>query len=357
MERDILGDSRVNALLEDGAASGRVRLSSLVSLSDQMSLTVEEVSLISDEFERRGVDSVDDGSTKGMSKYTNAAVAQATDDSLQLFLNELREHPLLSRSEEIELAKAIEQGDAQARERLIASNLRLVVSIAKRYQGHGLPLLDLIQEGVLGLIRAAEKFDWRRGFKFSTYASWWIQQGVSRGIANHGREIRVPVHVIEQERKIFRVQRELATKLGRDATDEEIAAAADISVSQLENVHGAARVIKSLDQPVGDDSDTSIGAYVSSEAPSLYEEVEIGLSKEAIHRALALLPEREREVLKRRYGLDGDPLPQTLRQIGAWLGVSTERVRQIEVEALARLAESREVEALSANGASASNPG
>ena len=356
MERDVLRDPRVDALLEESTAGRRVRLSSLTRLADEMGLTVEEVALVSDEFGRRGIESVDDASTKGVSTYTNAALARATDDSLQLFLNEIRQHRLLTKREEIELAKRIELGDEAARERLIASNLRLVVSIAKRYQGHGLPLLDLIQEGVLGLIRAGEKFDWRKGFKFSTYASWWIQQGVSRGIANHGREIRVPVHVLEQERKILRVQRELSEKLGRDVTDQEIAVAANVSVGQIENVRRAARVVKSLDEPVGDDGNTTIGGFVSTEAPSPYDEVEIGLSHEAIHRALELLPEREREVLKRRYGLDGDPVPQTLRQIGAWLGVTSERVRQIEVEALARLAESREVEALSASGASSFDP-
>ena len=275
---------------------------------------------------------------------------EVTTDSLQLFFNEARRYPLLTAEEEVELAKRVERGDIEAKNLMINSNLRLVVSIAKRYQGHGLSLLDLIQEGIIGLIRAVEKFDWRRGYKFSTYATWWIRQAVQRGVANKARTIRIPVHIVERERKVARAERELMTKLERPPTDEEIARVAKLPVKQVREVKHAARAVTSLDRPIGDEGHTAYGDLFAAEQPAIEEELDLSLREEAVHRALAKLPDRAREVLKLRYGLDGDAEPLALEAIGKRLGLTRERVRQLESEALELLAMERELEALSAAG-------
>jgi RNA polymerase primary sigma factor len=282
---------------------------------------------------------------------TNGILAAATADSLQLFLSELSQYPLLTAAQEVEVARRIERGDAAAKERMINSNLRLVVSIAKRYQGSGLPLLDLIQEGILGLIRATEKFDYRRGFRFSTYATWWIRQAVQRGIANRARMIRLPVSLAERERKIARVEAQLAARLGRAPTDAELAGAAQLTRAQLEQVRRSARTVTSLDAPLGEDGGTlhEVVRGETAESADLIdappEAITLALGAAALHRAVARLPSRERRVIERRYGLDGDS-PTTLVQMARELGVSRERVRQIEEGALARLARVRELQAL-----------
>ena len=268
-----------------------------------------------------------------------------TGDTLQLFLRDIRRYPLLSAEEEVELAKRIERGDLEAKERMVNSNLRLVVSLAKKYQGHELSLLDLIQEGILGLIRAAEKFDWRKGYKFSTYATFWIRQAIQRGLANQGRTIRIPVHIGQRERKIARVERELAVKLERAPTDEEVAQAADITLRELEETRDAARTVTSLDRPVGEDEDTAFGDLFASDAPEPSEEAEIALREEAVRDALENLSDQERRVIQLRYGINGDN-PTPLREAGRQLGISPERVRRIEHKALERLATTREVEGL-----------
>jgi RNA polymerase primary sigma factor len=270
-----------------------------------------------------------------------------TTDSLQLFLNEAGRYPLLTAAEEVELAKRIERGDKAAKDRMVNSNLRLVVSIAKKYQGHGLTLLDLIQEGIIGLIRAVEKFDWRRGYKFSTYATWWIRQAVQRGVANKSRTIRIPVHIVEREQKIARAERELVLELGRMPTDEEVAEKAKLNVKHVRETRAAARTVASLDKAVGDDSDTSFGDLVAQAGEDVAEEVQVALSEDALHRAIGSLPEREQEVIRMRYGLDEEMEPKSLEEIGRRMGVTRERVRQIETQALARLAEQREIAALS----------
>jgi RNA polymerase primary sigma factor len=245
----------------------------------------------------------------------------------------------------VRLAKLIERGDAQAKEQMINSNLRLVVSIAKKYQGQDLQLLDLIQEGILGLIRAAEKFDWRRGYKFSTYATFWIRQAIQRGIANKARTIRIPVHIGQRERKIARASRELHTRLGREPTDEEISAETELPLDQIEEARDTIRTITSLDRPVGEEGETALGDLLPSDDPEPSEEVDVSLRQEALRSALQHLPERERNVVKLRYGINGDE-PTPLRETGRRLGLSPERVRQIEGEALRRLAHTRELEGL-----------
>ena len=272
-------------------------------------------------------------------------MADTGTDSLQTFFNAARRYPLLTADEEIELAKAIERGDVEAKDRLINSNLRLVVSVARKYQGQGLPLGDLVQEGMLGLIRAVEKFDWRRGFKFSTYGTLWIRQSIQRGLENSGRTIRLPVHIGQRARKIRRTERELSAKLGREATDEEIAEAVELTVEEVVEIRKADQSPTSLDKPVGEDADTALGDLVASDRPQPAEEAEAQAGEQAVQRALSRLPTRERQVVRLRFGVDGEQ--QTpLRETGRRLGISAERVRQLEEQALEQLASNDELAAL-----------
>ncbi|MBV9335348.1 MAG: sigma-70 family RNA polymerase sigma factor [Solirubrobacterales bacterium] len=295
----------------------------------------------------RGLDVRDDCGRHGVEQttYVNGDLAERTTDAMSLFLQEVRRYPLLSRAEEVELAKGIERGDLEAKSRLVNSNLRLVISNARKYQGHELPLLDLIQEGILGLIRAAEKFDWRKGYKFSTYATFWIRQAIQRALDNRSRTIRIPVHLGQRERKIARAHRELAAQLGREPTDAELAAAAELTAQELEEARAASRVVTSLDRPVGEDEETSFGALLPSKERGPEEEVDILLREDALRRALEQLPEKEREVVKLRYGINGDD-PTPLSETGRRLGISQDTVRRLERKALAELAENRELDAL-----------
>src|ERR1044071_472726 len=243
-----------------------------------------------------------------------------TTDSFQMFLNEAGRYPLLTAAEEVELAKRIEKGDMAAKERMINCNLRLVVSIAKRYQTQGITLGDLVQEGVLGLIRAAEKFDWRKGFKFSTYATWWIRQAVQRGVANKARTIRIPVHVVEREQKIARTERELTAKYGYAPTDEELAERAKLPLAQVHEVRAAARAVASTDAPIGSDGDTSFGELFAANGPTTEDEVDAVFRGDAVRRAVSKLPERQRDVISLRFGLVGDG-PNSLEQVGKQLGI------------------------------------
>jgi RNA polymerase primary sigma factor len=337
----------VAALVGRGEERGCVNLSDLDELAQALDLLADDVDVIEELLESRGIELSDDCGRPGVEPtgFRNAELATATTDALQLFLNEIRRYPLLTASEEIELAKRIEQGDLDAKERMINSNLRLVVSIAKKYQGQELSLLDLIQEGIFGLIRAAEKFDWRKGYKFSTYATFWIRQAIQRGLANKARTIRIPVHIGQRERKIVRAERELSAKLGREPSDAEIAAAAELPLSQVEEVREAARTVTSLDRPVGEEGDTALRDLLQGDSPPVDQEVELSLSEELLRRTVDELPETERHVIQLRYGIDGED-PQPLRETGRRLGLSAERVRQLESKALKRLAMRRELEAL-----------
>jgi RNA polymerase primary sigma factor len=338
--------AQTEALLDRGEEKGCLRLGEVSELVQALDLGEDESNAVFAEIETRGIRLDDDcGRETGEATYVNGDLALATTDALQLFLNEVGRYPLLTAEEEVELAKRIERGDQEAKDRMINSNLRLVVSIAKRYQGHDLALLDLIQEGIIGLIRAVEKFDWRRGFKFSTYATWWIRQAVQRGVANKSRTIRIPVHIVEREQRMNRAERQLLVKLGRDPTDEEIAKAARLTVQQVREVRAAARAVTSLDKPIGAEENTSLGELVAGESDAPEEELSVSLREDALESALAELPERARDVLRLRYGLGGVE-PHSLESIGRELGITRERVRQIEADALSRLAVSRELEAL-----------
>jgi RNA polymerase primary sigma factor len=337
----------VAALLAEGERRGCLNLSRFNEFVAEHELDDDEMRGLYEQLDERGIEVSDDcGRETEQSTYVNGDLAVATTDALQLFLNEAGRWPLLTAQEEVELAKLIERGDKEAKERMINSNLRLVVSIAKRYQGHGLSLLDLIQEGIIGLIRAVEKFDWRRGFKFSTYATWWIRQAVQRGVANKSRTIRIPVHIAEREQRIGRAERELAPKLGRQPTEEEVAKHAKLPLKQVREVRQAARAVTSLDRPIGEGNEGALGDLFASEQAPPEEELDVSLEQDVLRRAVAELPEREREVLKLRYGLNGDRDPASLESIGRQLGITRERVRQIEANALEQLAVHREIEAL-----------
>jgi RNA polymerase primary sigma factor len=338
--------STLDALVDRGEEQGCVNLSELSELTRELS--EDEAQALADRLEAQGIEVTDDcgrESEPGPS-YAIDELSAMTGDALQLFMRDIRRHPLLTAADEVELAKRIERGDLEAKERMVTSNLRLVVSVAKKYQGHELSLLDLIQEGILGLIRAAEKFDWRKGYKFSTYATFWIRQAIQRGLANQGRTIRLPVHIGQRERKIARAERDLSTRLGRPPTDEELAKEADISLRELRETREFSRTVTSLERPVGADGGAELGELLPSDAPEPVEEVEIGLRQEAVHRALENLSEQEQEVIRLRYGINGDD-PTPLREAGRRLGLSPERVRRIEQRALERLACTREVAGLS----------
>jgi RNA polymerase primary sigma factor len=259
-----------------------------------------------------------------------------TSDALGTYLREIGRHPLLTAADEVALAKRIEKGDEEATVRMVSSNLRLVVSIARRYRSTGVPLLDLIQEGNLGLLRAVEKFDWRKGFKFSTYATWWIRQAIQRGVADRGRTVRLPVHIHEQLVRLRRERRELEATLGREATPDELARAAGMSTARVLQLLGAGLAPVSLETPVGDSGETTIGDFVSDEREELFTDVMRTVGRMELERALSTLPDRERMILALRFGLTGEE-PMTLERIGERFGLTRERIRQLEAKALAKL--------------------
>ncbi|HEY7004083.1 MAG TPA: sigma-70 family RNA polymerase sigma factor [Gaiellaceae bacterium] len=343
-----LTHEEIQHLLERGEAAGFLETTEVSEVLDTLELEQADVESVHREIEERNIELIEvvkEPPREPTAPPRATEVLETTTDALQLFLREIGRHPLLTAADEVELSKRIERGDMEAKRRMIECNLRLVVSIAKNYRNQGLPFLDLIQEGMFGLIRAVEKFEWQRGLKFSTYATWWIRQAVARAIADKARTIRVPVHVVERMQKMHRAERHLWTQLAREPTLDEIAHEAGLPLQQAIEVRAAARASTSLDQPIGEQEDAVFGDLVAGEDPLPEEETERRLQKEALDRALDSLPERDRRVLELRYGLGGEE-PHTLEHIGRRLGITRERVRQIEIESLSRLASLREIDAV-----------
>ncbi len=344
--QELLETVQARALIESAEERGFIEPVDLEALALELDLGEEEIAELTQELETLGHEIGPPRAPEPEEARVVPEPVLGAGDSLQLFLADVGRHKLLTASEEVMLAKKIEKGDPIAKRRMIESNLRLVVSIAKGYRGLGVPFLDLIQEGTLGLNRAVEKFDWRRGFKFSTYATWWIRQAVQRGVANKARTIRIPVHIAEREQKISRAERELTTTLGRVPTEAEVAKAAKLSRKHVREVREAARAVTSLDKPIGDDNEGALGDLFAGDVAQPEEEVQVSFRQEALRKALSRLPERERQVVELRYGLDGDEEPKSLEQIGREMGLTRERVRQLEAQALERLAMQREIEAI-----------
>ena len=352
---ELLDTDQARILVEGAEERGYLEAAELEAFSLEHELNEEDVEELTRELERIGLEVRTPASEaeKEAEKAAEAAAAaeahvvSGAADSLQLFLADVGRHKLLTAAEEVTLAKAIERGDPVAKRRMIESNLRLVVSIAKGYRGLGVPFLDLIQEGTLGLNRAVEKFDWRRGYKFSTYATWWIRQSVQRAVANHARTIRVPVHVVERQQKLSRAARRLEVELGREATKDELAEATGLPIQHVDEALGAAQASVSLNQTVGADDEGELGdLFADREAADPFDEAEESLRRQGVRRALDALPERERRILELRFGFEGEPW--TLEAIGHELDLTRERVRQLEGQALARLSALRDLISLAA---------
>jgi RNA polymerase primary sigma factor len=339
----------VQRLIEIGLERGALTTVEVAEALQEIELDPVQLEEVYRELEAHGVELIDGPVPVAEEKVApQRLVIEGTTDSLQLFLQEVGRYPLLTKLEEIQLAKRVEQGDLIAKRRMIESNLRLVVSIAKNYRGQGLGFLDLIQEGILGLIRAVEKFDWRRDLKFSTYATWWIRQAVARALADKSRTIRLPVHVVERLQKVNRAERTLMLRLAREPSNEEIANEAKLPLYQVLDVRTAARSPISLEEPIGDEGESSFSDFLADdEAIDPAEAVAESLRHEALQLGLEALPERHRRVLELRYGLDGRD-PRTLDEIGREFGLTRERIRQIEVEALRELSALREIQGLRA---------
>jgi RNA polymerase primary sigma factor len=350
---ELLETEQARSLVEGAEERGFIEPTELEAFAIEHDLNEEEVEQLARELEALGLDI---GAPQGVEPeqqprpqapaepaYDPAEALTGAADSLQLFLADVGRHKLLTAAEEVTLAKRIEKGDPLAKRRMIESNLRLVVSIAKGYRGLGVPFLDLIQEGTLGLNRAVEKFDWRRGYKFSTYATWWIRQSVQRAVANHARTIRVPVHVVERQQKLSRAARRLEVELGRDATKDELAEATGLPIQHVDEALGAAQASVSLNQTVGADDEGELGdLFADREAADPFDEAEESLRRQGVRRALDALPERERRILELRFGFEGEPW--TLEAIGHELELTRERVRQLEAQALARLSAIRDLQ-------------
>jgi RNA polymerase primary sigma factor len=348
---ELLESEQVKALIERSEERGYIEPAELEAFALEHELSDEETEAFTRELETSGLD-VGAPAAPVVEKDTVEEVWAAdapagAADSLQLFLADVGRHKLLTAADEVALAKRIERGDPVAKRRMIESNLRLVVSIAKGYRGLGVPFLDLIQEGTLGLNRAVEKFDWRRGFKFSTYATWWIRQSVQRAVANHARTIRVPVHVVERQQKLSRAARRLEVELGREATKDELAEATGLPIQHVDEALGAAHASVSLNQNVGADDEGELGdLFADRDASDPFDEAEESLRRQGVRRALDALPERERRILELRFGFEGEPW--TLEAIGHELDLTRERVRQLEGQALSRLAAVRDLASLAA---------
>jgi RNA polymerase primary sigma factor len=335
-------------LIRTGHEDGCVDESQLSATVEELELDDEDIDALRARLQDEGIEVRDDcgHASRPPTAVTNADLAVYTTDALQLFLNEAGRYPLLTPAEEVELAKRVEQGDLEAKDRMINSNLRLVVSIARKYQNVGeLSLLDLIQEGMFGLIRAVEKFDWRKGFRFSTYATLWIRQAIGRALDERGRTIRVPIGVAQRERKIANAERELATRLGRPPTLDEIAAEAKLEPEQVQEMRDVARTVTSLEKPVGDEGESALGDLLAGDTPAPEEEVEVTLRQDAVRAVISELPPPEREVIQLRFGLNGDRDPVSIRETARRLDMRPGEVQRLERHALEELALRREMAA------------
>jgi RNA polymerase primary sigma factor len=339
----------VDDLIKAGQENGCVDESALSATVEELELDDEEIDALRARLHDEGIEVRDDcGHVDAPpTAVTHPELAVHTTDALQLFLNEAGRYPLLTPQEEVELAQRVERGDLQAKELMINSNLRLVVSIARKYQNVGeLSLLDLIQEGMLGLIRAVEKFDWRKGFRFSTYATLWVRQAIGRALDERGRTIRVPIGIAQRERKIANAERDLAVKLGRAPTPEEVAAAAELKPEQVQELRDVARTVTSLEKPVGEAGEAELGELLPSGGPAPDEEVLVSLRADAVRAVVRELPAPEREVIQLRFGLDGDRDPVSIRETARRLDMRPGEVQRLERHALEELGLRREMAAL-----------
>ena len=336
----VLSSDEGRALLESGRAQGRLDADEVALALDELDLDPAQIDAFYDALDEEQIEVVvpdEEAEAAENERVWETTEPEISTDTLQLFLKDIGKVPLLTAAQEVELAKRIERGDHSAKQAMVEANLRLVVSIAKRYRNQGLPFLDLIQEGTIGLVRAAEKFDWRKGFKFSTYATWWIRQAVARAIADKGRTIRMPVHVVEKLNKISRSERKLRGELGREPTSAEIAADLDLALEEVEQIKRSAQTPVSLEKPVGDEEESEVGHFLTDESEPLPDEAaEVAMRREALRSILGALSPRERQVLELRYGLDGQQ-PRTLDEVGRTFNVTRERIRQIEHQSLKKL--------------------
>jgi RNA polymerase primary sigma factor len=325
----------VPTFLEEAEENASIEETALEAFALEHDLDEEELAEVRAELEARDVEIVAPPAPEEPADHTNTPAPSAS-DALSLFMHRAGRYPLLTAAEEVALAKRVERGDAEAKERMINSNLRLVISIAKRYQRKDLPLLDLVQEGVIGLNRAVEKFDWRKGFKFSTYATWWIRQACQRAISNQSATIRIPTHVNERRVKLARAQTRLEAQLGRKPTREELAEEAELELVHVEEALDAVEANVSLNRPIGSEEDGELGDLFNDvNADSPEEEAVDSLRRREVREAIAALPERQRRIIELRFGIGGEP--KALEAIGKELGITRERVRQLEAEALTRL--------------------
>jgi RNA polymerase primary sigma factor len=331
----VLETEEARTLLESGRESGSLTADEITLALDDLDLDPGQIDDFYQALDELQIEVVSAEEEEDVAEEIEAQ--EVSTDALQLFLKDVGRVDLLTAAQEVELAKRIERGDHRAKQEMVEANLRLVVSIAKRYRNQGLPFLDLIQEGTIGLVRAAEKFDYRKGFKFSTYATWWIRQAVARALADKARTIRMPVHVVEKLNKIVRSERKLRAELGREPLAAEIARDLDLTPDEVDQIRRTAQSPVSLEKPVGDEEESEFGHFITDESVPLPEEAaEVTLRKETLEKILSQLSQRERKVLELRYGLNGEH-PRTLDEVGRAFNVTRERIRQIENQSLKKL--------------------